>query len=336
MKYVLIILVLLSLSLTISHAQTSKVNQTIEGTIKLDSIWNPKIYLSLIPEFSKMYTMSKSMIIAESKIDSSGYFKFNLGFLPKNDNLYRIHVSKKGSSEASIIIGGKDENHFFVIANNSSNILVNNRNRRFNDISVINDDKNKILRKIDDIVRYIDSTNYISTRIKSEFVTNAFNEQLRQIADTCSYPLVSLYALQKSSYENDIMNNTAYYQKFSEKWDNQNSIYFKSFREKIPKQKGKTSSIILIPLIALISFFIGLFLNRLLKQNITKEINPIKDLSVQERRIFSLLKDGKSNKEISEKLNIGVSTTKSHVSNIYSKLNVNSRKDILNFKEEVK
>jgi len=62
-----------------------------------------------------------------------------------------------------------------------------------------------------------------------------------------------------------------------------------------------------------------------------KNNNLIKSLSVQERKIFTLLKDGKSNKEISEEFNIGLSTVKSHVNNIYSKLNIKSRKEGMNF-----
>jgi DNA-binding CsgD family transcriptional regulator len=40
--------------------------------------------------------------------------------------------------------------------------------------------------------------------------------------------------------------------------------------------------------------------------------------------------EGKSNKEISDILLIGLSTVKSHVNSIYSKLGINSRKDVLN------
>ena len=64
------------------------------------------------------------------------------------------------------------------------------------------------------------------------------------------------------------------------------------------------------------------------KNKITK--NPIQDLTVQERNIFALLQLGKSNKEISDELNISLSTVKSHVNNIFSKMNIKSRKEILN------
>ena len=54
-------------------------------------------------------------------------------------------------------------------------------------------------------------------------------------------------------------------------------------------------------------------------------------LTVQERKIFSLLKEGKSNKEISDECAISLSTVKSHVNNIYSKLQINSRKEALDY-----
>lgn len=312
------------------NAQNSIKEFQIEGNIQLDSIWNKKLYLSHILDFSKMYTMSKGMIIAESEIDSLGYFKFNIDFLPIEDNLYRIHVAKKGASEASIIIGGKDENHFFLIANKTSNIKILNRNKIFNDIAFLNDDKNKIIAKIDGIVKFMDSTNFSATRVKSEFVTNAFNEQLRQIADTCSNPIVSLYALQKSKFENDIKNNTEYYQNFVEKWKDENSVYFKNLKSNIPEKKNNFDNRIFIGVGIFLSFTLGFIISEKRKNSTTKNSRLLKTLSVQEHKIHILLKEGKSNKEISEEFNIGISTVKSHISSIYSKLNVKSRKEIIN------
>ncbi len=270
------------------------------------------------------------MIIAESNIDSAGYFKFNIGFLPKEDNLYRIHVTKKGSSEASIIIGGKDENHFFIVANKKSNIKLFNNNRIFSDVTFLSDNKNQIISKIDGIVKLIDSTNFNATRIKSEFVANAFNEQLRQIADTCSYSLVSLYALQKSKFENDIKSNTEFYQDYSEKWNNEKSVYFKNFRTNIPKIKNSFDNRIFIIFGVLTAFGLGFLVSHNIKNKSSKTSKLLKSLSVQERKIYALLKEGKSNKDISEELNIGVSTVKSHVSSIYNKLNLKSRKEVIN------
>ena len=52
-------------------------------------------------------------------------------------------------------------------------------------------------------------------------------------------------------------------------------------------------------------------------------------LSRREQKVLSLLKEGKTNKEISQELHIEVSTVKSHVHKIYSKLGVKGRKELL-------
>ena len=50
---------------------------------------------------------------------------------------------------------------------------------------------------------------------------------------------------------------------------------------------------------------------------------------MQERKVYALLREGYSNKEIAGDLAVSVSTVKTHVNNIFSKLGVTSRKEIL-------
>ena len=56
----------------------------------------------------------------------------------------------------------------------------------------------------------------------------------------------------------------------------------------------------------------------------------IKQLSVQERKIFDLMRNGMSNKEIAAECNVELTTVKSHVGSIYSKLKIKSRKEAMN------
>ena len=57
----------------------------------------------------------------------------------------------------------------------------------------------------------------------------------------------------------------------------------------------------------------------------------IKLLSVRERDVFKLIIEAKSNKDISEILHISMPTVKTHINNIYKKLNVGKRIDLANF-----
>lgn len=56
---------------------------------------------------------------------------------------------------------------------------------------------------------------------------------------------------------------------------------------------------------------------------------PKVGLSRQERNIQGLILQGKSNKEIANELFISLSTVKTHITNIYSKLRVSSREELL-------
>lgn len=59
-------------------------------------------------------------------------------------------------------------------------------------------------------------------------------------------------------------------------------------------------------------------------------------LTEQETRIVRLISDGLSNKEIADQLNIKAETVKSHIKNVYRKLNVNNRVQALQRAKELK
>jgi DNA-binding CsgD family transcriptional regulator len=142
--------------------------------------------------------------------------------------------------------------------------------------------------------------------------------------------LVSLYAIYKSRFERNYSQNQQFYKNYLAKWKGEQSSYFVEFRKKIPAN-GNT---ILLVLIASSIFIIGIIIFLAAFKLFKKKRNILKDLSVQERKIYALILEGKSNKEISDILKISLSTVKSHVNNIYSKLDVNSRKEILNLNQD--
>ena len=89
---------LLLIGFVCSTSITAQGESLIQGHLRLDSTWNRKVYLSYIPTFNDMYTMTNDMIIAESKIDVSGKFSINTEYLPTQEQLYRIHISRKGAN----------------------------------------------------------------------------------------------------------------------------------------------------------------------------------------------------------------------------------------------
>jgi DNA-binding CsgD family transcriptional regulator len=303
----------------------------ISGQIIIDTtIWRPVAYLSIIPDLDKVFTMSGNLIIDKSEIDNSGNFKFDLSYLPAEDYLYRIHITKKGDPSASLIIGGQNENYLLLIANSKSNISIVDTSR----INLINDAlisgyyPNNGLKNINELRSYLDSTTFNGTPIRLELIKSTIYDKLKVIADTCSNALVSLYALYQIDFEKDFIIDQPYYKNFLKKWRGNDSSYLETFRKKIPL--SKSISLKYFILFILLSLIIGLIFGYSLMRSKGAVKNLLFELTIQERKIFGLLLDGKSNKEISDELNIGLSTVKTHITSIYSKLGISSRKEALN------
>ena len=308
--------------------------QKITGQIGLDTTrWAPVAYLSRIPDFTQLYSVSNESIIMKSGIDGKGRFSFDCINLPPGDHLYRLHFSKKGDPAASLIIGGQDQNHLFLVADANSDIRIRitGGRRLMTGITVAGYAPNTALQEINQIAGFLDTLDYYGPAVNRDFVRQAVYEKLRQYADTCSNPLISLYALYHSRFESDYPKNTAFYEKYLRKWKKEDSEYFRAFRAQLPVRDSPN---ILVPVAFVIFLLIagtiaGIFILR--RKRSAK--NPYQSLTVQERKIFSLLKDGRSNKEISEECGISLSTVKSHVNNIYSKLNISSRTDVMDYAE---
>ena len=72
-----------------------------------------------------------------------------------------------------------------------------------------------------------------------------------------------------------------------------------------------------------------LILAFLIVYQVRKQRKPIlPELSKQETLVRNLILEGKSNKEIANELFISLSTVKSHITNIYGKLNVGNRREL--------
>lgn len=299
---------------------------TLRGRLLLDSSWDQTIYISHIPTFDDLYTMSSDMIISRTTIDSLGYFEFDISFFPDDINLYRIHISKKGDSAHSIIIGGKDENHLFLLATGNSNIEIEagKGNSPFRLVRFANDSLNRSFHHITTTVKTADSIASVSETAKRQFVERKLNEELLLLADSTDNLMVALYAIYKSDTDATLRKNPAFLPDFLQRWNNNPNPYLTALARAhpIPQQNNKYW---LMAFPIALAILLGFGLGRL---KISKK-DAVKNLSVQEKRIFEQLKKGASNQEISEEFNIGVSTVKSHVSSILSKLNLKSRKDII-------
>ncbi len=316
------------LNLHIAWGQIKNITQ-ISGKLSLDDTWEPMIYLSHIPSFDDMYVMSTKMIIAEAEIDSSGYFEFNLDFLPKNENLYRLHIVKKNDTPATLIIGGRNENHLFLILNHSSKVFLKSslKDPPFRNTIFERSKENIAFQQVSNLFFYSDSLASASSASKRMMIEKQLQNDLLLIADTSSNFLISLYAIYKSQFEYNYVENKDFYKSYVKKWKHQDNAYFKSFVKQLPNS-NKTSMLIIASIIlAVIILIIVVFFAQ---ETIFSSNKRVETLSIQEKRVYNWLQQGCTNQEIANHLNIGLSTVKSHVSSIYSKLNIKSRKEIVN------
>ncbi len=300
----------------------------ISGKIDLDSTkWAPLAYLSIIPDFGQLHTISYDLIVDSAPISADGSFRFQTRFLSGREQLYRIHFSKNGDPPSSLIIGGRDHNHTFLLASNSADIEITflPGKKLLNGVAFRGYIPNQALVPIHAMVALLDSLDNFGTSLNRAYLRKATQQQLRDYADTCSFPLVSLYAIYQSNFLSDYEVNRSYYKKYLRKWRSEKSVYFDVFREDI--NAGSRAEWQLAILVAF-ALFIFVYLVAFSRRK-NRPRSALSKLSIQERKVFNCIKEGKSNKEIADELAVSLSTVKSHANNIYSKLGINSRKEIM-------
>ncbi|MCK0161781.1 response regulator transcription factor [Allomuricauda sp. F6463D] len=138
---------------------------------------------------------------------------------------------------------------------------------------------------------------------------------------------------EKNLLNRDIAENPSYYTALMEEFKGSNipSSEYLFLEEKLAyinqetlRQRLQWSTwsniglVIIVVLLAYITFRLGKGRKPILPQ-----------LSKQETLVRNLILQGKSNKEIAAELFISLSTVKSHITNIYSKLNVVNRQELL-------
>jgi len=274
--------------------------------------------------------MSRDMILSSAEIDSTGNFAFDLGFLPEAMHLFRLHIVKNGDSPTTLIIGGKNENHMFFLASGNSRFTLRamNGSPPFSNVLYEGSAANRNIQLVTDLVSERSNIAAESDAAKRRFIENDLQNQLAIIADSTSDHLLGLYAIYRMDNEINYATNPELYESFLLKWKDVSNPYLETFRNKLPATQAENSSLWQVALgilLLVLGFIAGRWAFR------SKRGGPnISTLSIQERKVFDLLRKGASNQDIADECNIGISTVKSHVSSIYSKLNLKSRKDVMN------
>ena len=307
------------------------------------------IYLSLVEDYRKSTRVYLDQIVQKATVDSLGQFSFQGDKLNMQNRIYRIHLD--GCSDNS------GANHFLGRCNNSQNVLfiANNKDTlqfptSFEDQSLCTiastNPKSGLLLEIEELKGQMafDFADYPSEANKKLNLDKWF-KTLHSFGEEVKEPLAELYIYDFLSdkrnetfrfYLDDLSTNE-YYENLSERLDSTypNTTFAQQYEAEIatdrelagfnrPKSSKWNRTIIALLAVSVLGnilFFMG---KR--KKNQTSQL--LERLTPQEQKILHLILENKTNKEIASELFVSVSTIKTHINNLYKKLEVTSREEI--------
>ncbi|MDF1696794.1 MAG: LuxR C-terminal-related transcriptional regulator [Saprospiraceae bacterium] len=323
----------------------------IKGKLNLSSGWQHQIFLSTIPKLDDYYKADPSNIIQVGNIEDDGSFILKGNNLPLEARYYRLYVIKEEHSEfdACIYVDRDDHNFIHIILDNTTKIDVQsdpNQYAPFGNYSIIGDKVNQSLRDLNMMI--IPSYYFYQIKFPSElqFSKQKLNRDLFQFADSCEHILVSLAAMINTEMDHYYDIESEKYLEFGNRLGAQlnNHSYSDDYFRKMNYHSGdkQTSQlptwiIILISslAIALTVAFVKIFqlsksLGEKSNQISEKQSQPFINITNQEEKILSLILQEKSNKEIASELFIELSTVKTHINKLYSKMGVKNRTEAKN------
>ncbi len=311
---------------TISYGQ-NRVSGYVN--IKKSNTWEQKVYLSKI-NLDEHSNKHSTTALAATPIQENGFFTFDQSVFDTKNHIYKIHLNPIATNEKKIL-SDKIENFKVFILSKNDTIYFEKGNTLFSNYRTTNDAGQELqkLKKFED--RYENLT--------ADFDPKQYLIETKgYVKDSLQILLVKLIGIKRLDDQNllekDVITNPDYYHSFlkelkSSDINPQFYIYLEnrliSISQQLTYRKYNVSlgfnGIAFLLVITLCFFYI-----RSLKKTRASVITP---LSKQEKIIKDLITAGKSNKEIANELFISLSTVKTHITNIYGKLNISNRQELL-------
>ncbi len=314
--------------------------------------WSGDIYLSLIEDYRQLSGVYPEQIIEKTTSDSLGYFSFSGDNLPAKNRMYRIHMENcSDNEEKTVHFNGfcPDSQEILFIANSSDTLtLPFSFDKEMFCKIVSNNQKSNAFIKVDSI---IDEMRFAFASYRSEtnrkINTKKWFATLQDYAQNQNEPLTELYIYtflsNKSNnlysyYLEDLKENTYYddlLERLQKKYPNSN--YFKQYKSEIasdkflinPKENTSKNSwiwLLLMLLFTSVAFNFFQFVTSRRKRNLSSDLG--KNLTQQEQKVLDFILEDKTNKEIATSMFVSVSTIKTHINNLYKKLDVRSRDEV--------
>ena len=302
---------------------TLQAQHAVSGYLNLkEQFSNQEVVLFLVNSATDMESDSGNFI-ANTPIDEDGYFAFNKNLFDDQNRIYKIQINGiantiKDASKLKSFILSKKDSVFFRRGNElfGKHTGTNAFDRRWL----------KLKHMEEQYQHYLDQNS-----------RQQYKEYLRDSLEILLVKLISIKELNdKNLLETDLKANQAYYVALLEEFkasdlDPIEYAYLESKCALVAKdlihrkyQMSMTFNALAFLVISGLLFFLFKFIK-------TSRQLPVANLSKQESTIKNLILEGKSNKEIANELFVSISTVKTHITNIYSKLGVANRKELLSY-----
>jgi len=320
---------------------------SISGYIETEQK-NKTVYLSLL-KYDEETLITESQILFFTKTDSTGYFEFKGQLLSNKNKIYRIHSNVDDVKGFQLVSNNKKNNyHNFIFSNTDTIYFPKSQNNWFS-ISKNTNNADKEWRKLEQFEEKLIDGNYeIKNKEAQQQAVNDFTEKIKTYSNTnISHPLVKLLAFSdikrnnfdvKSDFEknsdfyNDLLNalesyysGTSYFLQFQDEISRiSNSIV----QQKYSFHKNLNYVLGILVVIFAITSIVLLKKLRVVQPEETKQENQNLTLTNQEEKIAKLILEDKSNQQIADELFVSLSTVKTHIRNLYAKLNVSNRHEL--------
>lgn len=304
------------------------------------------VYLSLL-RYDEETLISENQVLFSTQTDEKGYFEFKGQLLSEKDQLYRIHANRDDALGLQLVNNPEDHNFYnFIFSNTDSIHFAKNANQWF----VALHQSNRADKEWKKLKQFKAQFNEVFIPNKNKELQQQriddYAHKLQQFSlDSLKHPLVKLLsfaAIKRTDFDirKDFEKNPLFYndilQSLKKKYPE--TSYTLQFQDELSKityiltlqryQFHKNLNYMLAATLLLIAVYAFI----LYKKQRQKSVTPIKNegtgLTQQEIKIANLIAEQKSNKEIADLLFISLSTVKTHIRNLYTKLEVNNRHEL--------
>ena len=338
-----IIIILISFFYNISCFSQYSISGYINSEEK-----NKTVYLSLL-RYNEEYLISTEQVLFSTQTDSTGFFQMKGKLLSDKNKLYRIHSNlEENHSGFQFSDDGINRNYHNFIFSNLDSIFFPNRNQIwFSHSQNSNQADNEWRKFLKYELELLKGYSEIKNEETKQQVKKSFSNELKLYCkDSLTNSLVKLLVFSHIkanilNLEEDYREDTDFYSEIQNelKQEYSETSYYLQFQEEISKlsissinksyqfQKKLNYLFGILLLFAFATiFFLIQKIKKKTKQGIMSEVST---LTNQEEKIAKLICGGLSNKEIASTLFISSSTVKTHIRNLYSKLEISNRQQLI-------